>query len=235
MGFTFPRSTCEPRQKHPPEQPFSFWTNIASIMMLCVYFVMIIWRTISQNYDNKKVSANIVLAITFSTFIAFQAWHAFSHYKSFEKAPLVQPYGSHFWTYAIAISSFVLLSKLTRYPPFTDMFYGYLTIVIAVFVDVFFVFGSGPSIAMVFSGLGVLAAIFLAFYSYMPKEVKPVFFAALFFFGLVLLFEINEIFFCENMQSYRSWPYHILLESAGLVAFTFLAYTLYKWTFLAFF
>lgn len=217
MEYQFPRDTCETVTPFstPPIQPFSFFINIMSILVILFYMY---------------ISHDPYVRFLLFTFLLFQVWHAYSHCFHILDSTL-QSNITHIALYIMAIASIIVIPYLDRTDSKSIFLQNkiHLFILLLLFLIDMWILLRVQGIWMIFSGLFVLSYVYIAqLHVFDPRVIKYLY-VSFAFLGLTLMFEINEILNCESMQKHFSFPYHILIEISGLLAFAFLSHTFYAW------
>lgn len=195
--YLFPFHTCEiVSTKGIIAQPFSFFMNCVSCAILYYYM-----KSIKTNY----------LYVSLFTILLFESWHAFSHLihiPTFLQVNMV-----HFLVYLVNVSYLYTMVQYTkRVPSFASFFLmtGIVIFDLYAFQHLTFLYYFNTQLAL----FCIISASFhkIPVASHHLQKLYPL-------IGALILLFINEYFFCENMLSYKSLPYHLIPEILGSVIF----------------
>lgn len=197
-NYIFPFNTCEAVATSFPLQPWSFIVNLASSMML-------VCMALSAC---RKPVRNLILM-----FALFELYHAASHAIHLQH----MRYVIHFIVYGMTYTLILAMRSLIGYVP-------KLTIVLVsytVVIDLSVVIATGGTgLAMIFSGLSIMAMAVLSFINEMPSDIARMFVSVMSGgLGVLFLLFANESFNCEWMLNTKVFPYHAIIEVWGLILF----------------
>lgn len=224
--FSFPHDTCEDGQENQfPTQPVSFFINILSIMMI-IFFIFL---TCSKDIAKRD---KIYIFGFLTTLLAFQSWHAFSHFMHLQsdKFKHIQAYVAHFLLYCIMIASVFIIPQLAGVMNYlsADRHLWRIIFIFLILID-FAILYNLKGLYMILSGFGLMGFVYLTHFHMIPVSIRKYFY---FIFGLtfvLVVLEFTEMAFCDRLQSWMSFPYHMLIESVGMIALGLLSYAYIKW------
>ena len=151
-----------------------------------------------------------VLRYVFFALILFEAWHAISHAIFFEGK--IQQYVIHILAYNISFSILYALLTLTK----TKLSTLYMSIILLLLLVDIYVAHIYGGLYMIITGFMLFTVILTVFYIKYPT------FAMYFILALLILLVlvINESINCKAMlETYPSFPFHVIIESYGFVLF----------------
>lgn len=198
--YTFPFSTCETPQKDGvAAQPFSAAANL----MTCCIIIFFLLQT--KHFYTFSLLLSILL---------FEAFHTFSHIVHIEGP--IQINITHFLTYVMNAAFFAVFYHYTHVFP-SEMFLFYMLALIALDIYAFsnfdFVYYLGTQ-SLVF------ISILLYYFTLLPAKVQTSIYWICGLVAFVILLFINEQYNCERMLAfYPDFPYHIFIESVGIILF----------------
>lgn len=233
MVFQFPYSTCENPKRTEikttsilPHQPFSFYTNCLAVAII---FCFLLYVLISKRIRTKD---RFYLSILFTSFLLFEAWHAFSHFYHFkeEEHHNKQAYIAHFLFYAIILSTLFALHHLSRSRrslsrQSIELFNGnkfYLyTFILLIFIDLYFIW-KFRGLFMMLSGFTILLFVYYTHFHLIPGSLRKYMYAMIILLLVLIILVVNESLFCDRMMEKMQFPYHIFVEFIGTILFTLL-------------
>ena len=125
-----------------------------------------------------------------------------------------------------------ILPALRRLASTRPAWHSNRVIVTATAVDVLTVVNTqAKGLAPITTGVTLLAAITFSHVQCMPLGVRKRFIRLTLGVVLVILLLANEAINCKSMLDFAKLPYHLLVESVGLVLFVYMANTFIEWEF----
>jgi len=218
--YLFPHSTCETHNTHKnnPIQPWSFYINLINAILLFIFVL------VSSNYKNKFVT------LALFSFLLFELWHSFSHYKHLENDSQTHISIVHILGYFMTFSLYLAISQLSsNYNIPTEWM---IILIFSIILDTyifFFIHGYWT----IFGGLFVISIMMGANFHKIPRVLYIyLLYLALGVIILFLLF-VNEAHNCEKMKDkIGDLPFHAFVEVLGLLLFVGLSTFLMKWNML---
>lgn len=206
--YTFPFHTCETPNKIGVAQPYSTFVNVVNCAII-LYFLL---------QTTKTYTFLLLLAI-----FCFEAFHTFSH--SIHIAGSIQINITHMLTYFINIAFFYAFYSYTHSLPSTR-FLVYMLVLVCLDIYAF----SYLSIVFYIASQATIAiSLLVYYYPLLPKMIQKKIYQIIFLIGVIILLFLNETQNCENMLAfYPHFPYHVLIEIAGIFLFYILCSTFYK-------
>jgi len=206
--YTFPFSTCEKSNKNGIAQPYSALLNFINSLTI-FYFLL-------------KTKKNYTFILLFFI-LCFELFHVFSH--SIHISSSIQVNITHMLSYCINFA-------------FLFFFYNYLKKIPSIWFIIFYLFLICFDI-YVFCNMNVVyyicsqALLFLSvlfyYYTLLGKNIKNKINIIFFLVLLIIILFLNEKYNCEKMMSiYPDFPYHVLIETIGLVLFYIICSNFYK-------
>ena len=210
--YEFPKSTCErPQTNSIIAQPYSVFVNLLSIILLA-YFSL-----------ESKV---FIHQIPFALLIAFEVIHSFFHAVHLEKSQWIiqgidlQKYTLHFVGYIILAVLFYDFYDFTQTLPETGFLLWLLFLIVLdiySFFQTYFLLKIAPLILM-------FVSLFYYYASCFSKKSKQYLYGLIVSVAFIFLFEWIEVTFGKQLMESWSWfPFHIFVETSGLVAFYFIS------------
>lgn len=197
--YTFPFSTCERPSENGIAQPFSSAINMIIVLFLIYCFIQ---------------AKSIQLKYVFFSFILFELWHTMSHIIFI--AGNIQQSVVHFLAYNIAFGTLFALLYLSK----SSLNIYQIALLASVVLFDIIVYMNYGGVYMILSGTLIFIAILLCVY---PKYSTFISYYILGLIGLALLF-VNEAVNCQWMLQYwPNFPFHIIIESYGLLLFYILS------------
>ena len=207
--YTFPFSTCEKKTDDGVfAQPYSAIANIIPCFII-LYFLL----------KTENVHSFLLLLAIF----AFEAFHAFSHMMHITGK--VQTIVTHFLAYCINFAFLLFFYKFSKKLPsiWFILFYAFL-----IFFDIYAFFNMNV-VYYIFSQALLFLSVLFYYYSFLNKTVKDQVNILCFLVILIILLFLNEIYNCKNMLGfYPEFPYHIMIELAGMYVFYVICSNFYK-------
>jgi hypothetical protein len=200
--YTFPFSTCEKANTSGLAQPYSVFVNVLSLLVI-LYFLC----------QTKNVYAFLLML----SLLAFEIVHTFSH--AIHIPSHLQVNIIHSTAYLINLLYLLTLYNYTQHAP-SLLFGSYL------FLLLLFDIYSFAFLSIVFyltSSIMIFISILLYYLQYLPKNMQHYVYTIVALGVSILLLFYNETVNCSVMlATMPSFPFHAILESAGLVTFFFI-------------
>jgi len=207
--YTFPFSTCEKKTDNSIfAQPFSAIVNIITCFVI-IYFLL----------KTENVHSFLLL----SSILVFELFHAFSH--MIHVPGKIQTIVTHFLAYCInfAFLLFFYIYSKTLPSILFILFYIFL-----IFLDIYAFFNMNV-VYYIFSQALLFLSVLFYYYSFLNKNIKDQVNVLCFLVILIIFLFLNEIYNCQNMLSfYSGFPYHVLIEIAGMYTFYVICSAFYK-------
>jgi hypothetical protein len=207
--YTFPFSTCEKKTDDGVfAQPFSAIANIITCLII-LYFLL----------KTENVHSFLLLL----TLLVFEAFHAFSHMIHIEGPMQINI--THILAYSVNVAMINLFYHFTKVFP-SNLFLIYMLCLVVLDLYTFFNFNI---IYYLITFLLIFISILFYYYpllpNYIQSSIKLLFFVEI----LVVLLFLNESCNCQTMLDfYPDFPYHILIELAGMYVFYLICSNFYK-------
>lgn len=213
--LVFPFFTCETPDTHAfVAQPVSAAINLITVLALAYVF------TQAQSTPARAA---------IGSYIAFEAWHTFSHVKHL--AGTIQTNVVHSLGYVISATTLaaILLTSGTASGPSgpsgpssspSPLFWIVLAAAIATDLVVWYNVGG---IYTIFTGLSILAVIIVGLYPQLPDKLKRRLPFMLVGLALLAVLFVNEAKNCDAMMDAYKFPYHAAIEIVGFALFVALA------------
>ncbi len=209
MQAFFPFHTCEtPNKDSLVAQPVSAAINI----LTCIILIYFAWQA-------RTITVKTLLL----SFIAFQAFHAFSHTRHIEGH--VQSNVIHtIWYFVAFMVLFTSMQMSKKPPPIFTIF----ILIFIIIIDMYLFFYTSK-VYMVFTAFTLPIVIVLSYYNTYPAFMKNTIPYLILLLLVVSALLLNEKYNCETMIAYANLPYHAIIETLGLILFTSLAYLFVRW------
>lgn len=207
--YTFPFDTCE-KVNHNSHvaQPFSTVVNFITCLVIGVFLLQ------AKSWGSFVVLMN---------FLLFELFHMYSHSQHIPGS--IQINVLHTLAYAVNFSILYLFSTVTK-RSFSKWFMLALGIIIA--ADIYALIHLSIVYYLATQSLFLLSTFFY-FYPSLPKMIQSIVFPLVGAIGLIIVLFINEKENCRRMLEYNSdFPYHTIIEIAGLLFFYLLCSRLYR-------
>lgn len=208
--YTFPFSTCEVPYHTNDNivQPYSFIINIISMTFL-------LYASLTTN--------NYYIVAFFTILFIFEGVHAYSHYKHLSGD--IQIKIIHTIAYLANISYLLAFINITKIIPSIQIFILYTIIII---LDTYF-FIHKKFIGYFFTQLIFIIITNIYYYRFVYHKIPYQYIYTLIFLMLLLIILFfNEIYNCKKMLEYYQFPYHIIIESVGVMIFVLYIFILKK-------
>jgi hypothetical protein len=207
--YKFPYDTCEKKSFDTiVKQPYSTIIGVITCILIIIFIFL------AKSLPTKMV---------FLSLLIFESLHTYSHFTHLpdNKQVHIVHYTSYLFTFSLL---FWIVYQTKIYPS-----YGFILILVLLYSFDIYAFNCLPFIYYFISQIIIFVSILFAYYSFLPKSLKQNIPLIFLFTLLVIGFEVNEVFNCNRMlQFYPYFPYHILVETCGLIAFYFIAKSMYK-------
>jgi hypothetical protein len=206
--YIFPFNTCETVNKNGIAQPYSALFNLITCSII-FYFLL-------------KTTNNYTFLLLLSILI-FESFHVFSHVIHIP-GPL-QINITHMLTYVMNIAFFNVFYNITKFfPSIIFIIYMFFLIILDIYAFSNFSF-------VYYLATQSLIFISLLFYYYplMPKFIQKGIHLIFLIVLIVILLFLNEKYNCKAMMSiYPHFPYHIIIETTGIVLFYIICSNFYR-------
>lgn len=206
--LVFPFFTCEtPKSNAFIAQPISAAINLLTVLTLVYIYT-----------QTSSLPAHIAI----TSYIAFEAWHTFSHVKHLQST--IQTNVVHTLGYAMSAATLaaILMTSAANKNHQTPHTCFWIALFIVISIDLM-VWGHVGGIYTIFTGLSILAVIIIGLYPQLPTKLKVR--LPFMLLGLLLLAAlfVNEAVNCDKMMEAYTFPYHAAIEIVGFVLFVALA------------
>ena len=207
--YKFPYDTCEQKSTNTiVKQPYSTIIGIIT----CVLIIVFIFLTKS-----------LPTKLFFISLLIFESFHTYSHFTHLPSNAQVNII--HPTAYLVTFSLLIWIIYQTKIYPS----YGFMILLGLLYCFDIYAFHYLPFIFYFVSQNIIFISILFSYYPFLPKTLIQNIPLILLFSLLIISFEVNEIFNCNRMlQFYPHFPYHILVETSGLVVFYLIAKSMYK-------
>lgn len=206
--YTFPFDTCEKPNKHGIAQPYSVILNLIN----CIIILFFLLKT--KHFYTFALLSSILL---------FELFHSFSHTIHIEGS--VQVYITHFLVYLINITFFYALYCYTKiFPDYIFIYY----LIIVICLDIYALLNLSILYYIV-SQFIIFISLLLYYFPLLPSYIKKCVYQIILLVIVIILLFLNEKYNCERMLNfYPNFPYHIFIETAGILFFYILCSNFYK-------
>jgi hypothetical protein len=206
--YTFPFNTCEKPNKNGIAQPYSSIFNLFN----CAIIFYFLWKT-------KQTSTFLLLF----SILCFELFHVFSHMIHIQGS--IQINITHSLTYLMNLAFFYVFYCYTKkFPSNEFMFY----LLILICFDIYSIFNL-TIIYYLLSQSAIFISLLLYYFPLLPKFIQKSIYQIIFFVSIIIILFLNEKYNCENMMSiYPHFPYHIFIETIGIVLFYIICSNFYK-------
>ena len=155
--------------------------------------------------------------------VIFESFHVFSHMIHIEGS--IQINITHILTYFMNIAFFYVFYCYTKKFP-SNEFIIYMCILIILDIYTFYNY---PFIYYLTTQSIIFISLLMYYFPILPKFIQTSVYKIIFFVSIVIALFINEMYNCENMMAiYPHFPYHILIETIGIVLFYVICSNFYK-------
>ena len=209
MGeMTFPFDTCEIPQKTGFSQPYSVIVNLI-ILSIILFFIF-------------KTKTWTQFGVLFSILL-FELSHTFSHMLHIPGR--IEFFTTHYLSVLVLVSIFLFFYLKTGVLPPVMVMSLFLGIIL---LDAWIIYQKMTFILNIFT---ILIAFFLVlgfYYFYLSVNKKKTVFILILVSLLFLILETNEYFNCKSMLKwFPEFPFHILVESSGILPVYFICRLFY--------
>uniref|UniRef100_A0A6C0B862 Uncharacterized protein n=1 Tax=viral metagenome TaxID=1070528 RepID=A0A6C0B862_9ZZZZ len=206
--YTFPFNTCEKPNKNGIAQPYSAFFNLITCSII-FYFLI----------HTKTLHAFILLFCI----LIFELFHVFSHIIHIEGPSQINI--THLLTYLMNIAFFYLFYSYTKkFPSYQFIIYMSLLVILDVYT-----FYNHSFVYYLTTQSAIFISLLLYYFSILPKFIQSSVYKIIFFVSIVIGLFINETYNCINMMSlYPHFPYHIFIETIGIMLFYVICSNFYK-------
>jgi len=207
-NYIFPFNTCEKPNKNGIAQPYSVFFNLITCSII-LYFLLY----------TKTIHAFILLF----TILIFESFHVFSHIIHI-KGP-IQINITHLLTYCMNIAFFYVFYCYTqKLPSYEFILYMSLLVVLDIYA-----FYNYSFIYYLTTQSIIFISILVYYFSMLPKFIKNSIYKIIFLVSIVIVLFINETYNCKRMMHiYPNFPYHIFIETIGIILFYVICSNFYK-------
>jgi hypothetical protein len=207
-GYTFPFSTCEKPNKNGIAQPYSTLFNLINCFII-FYFLL-------------KTKQNYTFILLFFI-LCFELFHVFSH--SIHIPGSIQINITHLLSYCI---NFAFLFFFYNYVKILPSIWFLLYYLFLIFFDIY-TFCNMNVVYYIFSQALLFLSVLFYYYPLLNKTIENKLNIIFFLVILIILLFLNEKYNCEKMMSiYPDFPYHIFIETIGIILFYIICSTFYK-------
>jgi hypothetical protein len=206
--YTFPFDTCEKVEKKGIAQPYSSLFNLINSSII-FYFLL-----------NTKQNYTFILLFFI---LCFELFHVVSHSIHIEGS--IQINITHMLSYCINIAFlFFFYNYLKKIPSiWFIIFYIFL-----IFLDIYSFYNMNV-VFYIFSQALLFLSVLFYYYPFLNKQIKNNINIIFFLVILIIILFLNEKYNCKKMlEIYPDFPYHILIETIGIILFYIICSTFYK-------
>lgn len=200
--YIFPFDTCEIpyRTNSIIAQPYSFVVNlISSCILLYAAFT----------------TKDIYIKVFFGLLFLFEFIHTGSHFTHIPGK--IQITTIHFVAYMVNFSYFAIFIHLTKRIPSYEIMALYVLIIL---LDIVF-FYKNKFIGYFITQISLLVLINLYYFNYITENISYYYLITFFILVVILiLLFINEQENCKKMLDNKPLPYHIIVETVGVLIFS---------------
>jgi len=206
--YTFPFDTCEKVDKKWIAQPYSSLFNLINCLII-FYFLL----NTAHNYT--------FLLLFFM--LCFELFHVFSHSVHINGS--LQTTITHMLSYCV---NFAILFFFYNYFKKLPSIWFIIFYIFLIFVDIYAVYNMNVIYHIITQALLFLYVLFY-YYPLLTKQIKDNINIIFFFVILIIILFFNEKYNCKKMMSiYPDFPYHILIETVGIIIFYIICITFYR-------
>ena len=207
--YTFPFHTCETPNTTGVAQPYSAFINVVNCAII-MYFLL----------QTTKPYTFLLLF----TILCLEAFHTFSH--SIHIPGFIQLNITHMLSYCINIAFLLFFYHYVKKIPKGWFIMFYLLLIV---FDIY-AFCNMNVVYYIFSQALLFLSVLFYYYSYLPKTIQSKIHTIFFIVLSIILLFINERYNCKNMLAfYPHFPYHSLIEIAGIFLFYNICSAFYKY------
>ena len=206
--YIFPFNTCEKPNKNGIAQPYSAFFNLITCSII-LYFLL----------HTKTIQSFILLFCI----LIFESFHVFSHIVHIQGS--IQINITHILTYCMNIAFFyVFYSYTKKFPSYEFIIYMCLLVILDVYT-----FHNYSFIYYLTTQSVIFISLLVYYFSLLPNFIQSSIYKITFFVSIVIILFINETYNCKNMMSiYPYFPYHIFIETIGIILFYIICSNFYK-------
>jgi len=206
--YLFPFNTCEKPNKSIIAQPYSSFFNLITYSII-LYFLIF----------TKTLHAFLLLFCI----LVFESFHVFSHIVHIKGS--IQINITHLLTYVMNIAFFYVFYSYTKKFPSKEFI---IYMCFLVILDIY-TFSNYPFIYYLTTQSIIFISLLVYYFPLLPKFIKNGIYKIIFLVSIVILLFINETYNCKKMMSfYPHFPYHILIETVGIILFYTICSNFYK-------
>jgi hypothetical protein len=197
--YLFPFNTCEKPREDGIAQPYSAFFNVMTCCVI-VYFLL-----------KTKHSYSFLLLLSI---LIFEAFHVFSHMVHIPGPMQINM--THALTYVMNAAFFNAFYQYTHvFPGVAFLLYMFTLITVDIYT-----FATSPFVYYLATQSLIFISLLFYYYALLPKFVRQSIWYILALVIVVILLFLNETYNCRTMMSiYPHFPYHILIETVGILLF----------------
>ena len=204
LNYTFPFDTCEePCKDCIAKQPYSTGVNAMSVLILAAFL-----------FTAKTLPFKLVIA----GLVAFETMHTYSHFVHVPGN--IQQNSIHLIVYYIILTTIFALSQHQPLP--TELI---IAFIIMFLVDLY-IYIKIKKVFMIISGSLLYGIIFtiLHYRLHLSKETNNLVIGLLVLILVIIACIINEAVNCHKMLKTYKFPYHVIIETLGMLMFWLMAF-----------
>ena len=201
----FPFNTCEVRGEI-VDQPYSASINIMSCIIL-LYLL--------------SLAKHIEIRFFILSLFIFQAYHAYSHmFWKNDEYSLEHVYIIHAISYLVVIALITAISFITGKLPNIPIIFA------AILIDLYILYNYIGTVYNAISGINIWLIVLITglWNVKLPMNVKQLLPILLILFVVIIALFFNEKYNCDTMMKAYPFPYHIAIETMGLIISALFAY-----------
>ena len=197
--YTFPFHTCEKPNPNGIAQPYSVFFNFINCAII-FYFLL-------------KTKHHYTFLLLFSIF-CFESFHLFSHIVHIPGSMQINI--THSLSYLMNIAFFYTFYSYSNMMPSSSFLFLFFLLVC---LDIYTFIHSAFIYYLITQSVVFISLLFY-YFPFLPKNVQQSIYQIVSLVSIVILLFINEKYNCGNMMAfYADFPYHILIESVGILLF----------------
>ena len=206
--YTFPFNTCEKPNKNGIAQPYSALFNLIN----CVIIFYFLLKT------KQKYTFILLFSILF-----FELFHVFSHIVHIHGS--IQINITHSLTYFMNLAFFYAFYCYTnKLPSYEFVFY----LIALVCFDIYSIFNL-TIIYYLLSQSVIFISLLVYYFPLLPNFIQNSVYQIIFLVVTIILLFLNEKYNCDKMiKIYPDFPYHIFIETTGIVLFYIICSNFYR-------
>ena len=206
--YTFPFNTCEKPNQKGVAQPYSVLFNVINCIII-FYFL----------YHTRTFHAFILLFFI----LIFESFHVFSH--AIHIPGSIQINITHMLSYFINFSFLFFFYHYVNQLPSSWFI---LLYVLLICFDIY-VFLNRNVVYYIFSQALLFLSVLFYYYPFLSTHIKQTIHVIFFLVAIIIVLFINEKYNCKSMMSvYPHFPYHVLIETIGILLFYVICSRFYK-------